>query len=83
MTPEALVLCTLARHGLLGTDLPDMLDLWPEVAVVKVVCDPKPATARKHPGERICARCNHWAPTASYPRGGNVCRACVAHLVVA
>lgn len=50
MTPEALVLCTLARHGLLGTDLPDMLDLWPEVAVVKVVCDPKPATARKHPG---------------------------------
>ena len=40
MTPEALVLCTLARHGLLDTDLPDVLDLWP------VICDEIEAAAK-------------------------------------
>lgn len=80
-TEEALALRALARHGLLDTELPDMLDLWPAVEVTKGTCAPKPSTSAKHPGERICARCNHWAPAASYPRDGGVCRTCLLQAV--
>lgn len=68
----------LAHHDLLDTDLPAMLDVGP--AIEKRSPEPKPATARRHPGELICARCNHWAATDSYPAGSEVCRWCIGRL---
>ena len=82
-TPDhMLALRLLARHGLLTGDLPDMLGLWPDVHVPTGCPAPKPATLRKHAGERICARCNHWAHVLSYPNDGIVCRTCLELVAV-
>lgn len=70
----------LANHGLLDTDLPSMLDIWPDVTVLKRCPDPNPDKARRHPGSRICDRCNQWLPVARYPHDGGVCVTCLTTL---
>lgn len=83
-TPAELTMCLLARRGLLDTELPDMLDVWPQVTARKPHGGPgvpKPATVHRHPGERLCDRCNHWAAASTYPRDGSICRVCVMRTV--
>lgn len=70
----------LVNHGLADTELPGMLDIWPSVTVSKRSPDPKPAKVRRHPGERICDRCNHWSAADSYPHDGGVCETCIKAL---